>query len=201
MTRCANPTTKDLLPDLIHDRLSVAWRTEVEAHLSTCAECRSELTILRHVVAVAAAPRIDVARIASALPHYRARSPWQRAVHSTQLRIAAAIVVLAGSAALVATMMNRDVRPTRVAGQIPERVDSATRVKPVTTGMAVGATTTAPSKPRDRNRTATELALGETLHDLSDTQLRALLNELGTLEAVTPTETEVVVPALGRGSQ
>src|SRR5213076_3365046 len=88
ISRCANPTTKDLLPDLIHDRLSVAWRTEVEAHLSTCAECRSELTILRHVVAVAAAPRIDVARIASALPHYRARSPWQRAVHSTQLRIA-----------------------------------------------------------------------------------------------------------------
>ena len=74
-------------------------------------------------------------------------------------------------------------------------------MKPVATGVAVGATTTAPSKPRDRNRTATELALGETLHDLSDTQLRALLNELGTLEAVTPTETEVVVPALGRGSQ
>ena len=201
MTRCANPTIKDLLPDLLHDRLAVARRTEMEAHLSTCAECRADLVILRQVIAVAAAPRIDVARIASALPRYRARSPWQRAVHSTQFRIAAAIVVLAGGAALVATMMNRDARSTRIARQVPARVDSAVRVNPVSPEVAVGATTTAPSKPRDRNRATTELALGETLHDLSDAQLRALLNELGTLEAVTPTETEVVVPALGRGSQ
>lgn len=201
MTRCANPTIKDLLPDLIHDRLSVARRTEVEAHLSACAECRSELTILRRVIAVAAAPRVDVERIASALPRYRARSAWQRAVHSTQLRIAAAIVVLAGGAALVATMINRDARPTHIAEQVSPRVDSTVRVKHMAPEVAVGATTTTLTKRRDRDRANTELALGETLHDLSDAQLQALLNELGTLEAVTPTETEIVVPALGRGSQ
>ena len=53
----------------------------------------------------------------------------------------------------------------------------------------------------DETGKSPELALGETVHDLSDAELRTLLSELGTLEAVTPTETEVVVPALGRGSQ
>ena len=34
---------------------------------------------------------------------------------------------------------------------------------------------------------------------LSDAELRTLLNELGDLQAVTPTEDDVVVPAIGRG--
>ena len=201
MTRCANPTIKDLLPDLLHSRLAVAQRAEVEAHVSACADCRSELTILRRIVAVSTTPRIDVDRVASALPRYQAPSAWQRIAHSTQLKIAAAIVVLAGGAAVVSTMMHRDVNPTRVVVHTPALADSNVRVKPITPRATSGATTTALSQAKDRNRGTTELALGETLHDLSDDELRALLNELGTLEAVTPTETEVVAPALGRGNQ
>jgi hypothetical protein len=45
----------------------------------------------------------------------------------------------------------------------------------------------------------TELAVGESFHDLSDAELKALIDELGTLEAVTSTETEAVAPSLGRG--
>jgi hypothetical protein len=44
------------------------------------------------------------------------------------------------------------------------------------------------------------LAVGELLQDLSDAELQALLDELETFEAVTPAETEVVLPALGRGA-
>jgi len=201
MTRCANPTIKDLLPDLLHDRLTVAQRTQVDAHLSTCDECRAELTILRQIIAVSVAPRVDVTRIATTLPRYRPRSMWQRAVHSTQLRIAAAIVVLAGGAAVVATVLSRDVAPTRVAVQASTRVDSTVPLKPSTPSATTDSTTAAQRKPNDRDRVPAELALGETVHDLSDAELRTLLSELGTLEAVTPTETEVVVPALGRGSQ
>ena len=44
-------------------------------------------------------------------------------------------------------------------------------------------------------RGTAELAVGDGFHDVSDGDLRTLLDELGTMEAVTSTETEVVLPA------
>jgi hypothetical protein len=196
MGNCANAAMKDLLPDLLHDRLPAAVRVEVEAHVSVCDDCGAELLILRQVVAVSATPRIDASRIVAALPRYRAPSTWQRAMHSTQLRVAAAIVLLAGGAAVLSNVMTRNEKPdsARIIARTPATVDSSVAVVPVVGSSAAAAT------PSVRH-VSTELALGETLHDLSDTELRALLDEMGNLEAVTPTETEVVAPAVGRGSQ
>jgi hypothetical protein len=191
---------KDLLPDLLHDRLPAALRAEVEAHVNGCEECTSELLILRQVVAVSATPRIDASRIVAALPRYRAPSMWQRAMHSTQLRIAAAIVLLAGGAAVLANVMTRNdgSESTQIIAHAPVGADSSVAPVPRTAPVVVGSTSAvANQSPRP---VSTEVALGETLHDLSDTELRALLDELGNLEAVTPTETDVVAPAV-RGSQ
>jgi hypothetical protein len=196
MAECAQATMKDLLPDLLHDRLPAALRAEVEAHVSACDDCRAELLILRQVVAVSASPRVDASRIAAVLPRYRAPSTWQRAMRSTQLRVAAAIVLLAGGAAVLSNVMRpgNTSESTRIVARAPARADSSVAVAPVVGSSAVAAT------PPVRH-VSNELALGETLHDLSDSELRALLDEMGNLEAVTPTETEVVAPAVGRGSQ
>ena len=196
MAKCANPTIKDLLPDLLHDRLSGAFRAEVEAHVSGCDDCRAELRILRQVVVASAPPRIDASRIVAVLPRYRAPSTWQRAMHSTQLRRAAAIVLLAGGAAVLSKVMtpSEKAESARTIARAPAGADLSVAVVPV-----AGSSTAAVTPPV--RHVSTELALGETLHDLSDTELRALLDEMGNLEAVTPTETEVVAPGVGRGSQ
>jgi hypothetical protein len=198
MRNCADVTMKDLLPDLLHDRLAAALRAKVEAHVRACEECRSELGILRQVLAVSVTPRLNAARIVAALPRYRAPSMWQRAMHSTQLRVAAAIVLLAGGAAVLSNQTTRDHGggSKRIAAHAPTG-DSSVALVPSLAPVVVGSTS---AVLRQSPHVASELALGETLHDLSDTELRALLDELGSLEAVTPTETDVVAPAV-RGSQ
>src|SRR4051812_5852797 len=98
MRDCTNGEMKDLLPDLLHDRLAAAVRAEVHAHLATCDDCRAELELLVRVQNASVAPRIDVARIAAELPDYRPLPLWQRRVSSRVLQIAAAIVVVVGAA-------------------------------------------------------------------------------------------------------
>src|SRR6476646_10419900 len=92
MTDCPNGDVRDLLPDLLHDRLAPAVRQEVEAHVRDCAECRNELALLRSMrSSLRRAPVVDVAAIASAIPAYRTatRRTWGG------WRAAAAIVILA----------------------------------------------------------------------------------------------------------
>jgi hypothetical protein len=198
MAKCTNAALKDLLPDLLHDRLTAAVRVEVEAHVNACDDCRSELRILRQVVAVSATPRVEASRIVAALPPYRTPSPWRRAMYSPQLRVAAAIVLLAGGVAVLSNVMTPGDKSqsTQISARAP--VSGAPSVAVVPTPVVGASTTPAGKSP---GHVSSELALGETLHDLSDTELRALLGELGNLEAVTPTETDVVAPAVGRGSQ
>ncbi len=72
MRECVNVDVRDLLPDVADglSGLSDADRALVSEHLEVCAECRAELDMLRTArrVALAATPRVDVARIVSALP-------------------------------------------------------------------------------------------------------------------------------------
>lgn len=191
MTNCTNATMKDLLPDLLHDRLTAAVSAEVRAHVDGCDDCRAELALLVQVHAVAVAPRVDVSRIAAALPRYRAVPAWRRSIQSPQFRMAAALVILAGG---IAVGMNaaRNRPPTTVPGTARVAV---TPTPPQPTAVAGTST----SVERVSASAPAELAMGEALHDLTDSELRALLDELGSLEAVTPSETEVVVPAFVKG--
>ena len=69
MTECHNGDLRDLLPDYVAGTLSVAGQAEVEAHVTSCAECRDETALLRVVRSVRPRPvEIDVARIVAALP-------------------------------------------------------------------------------------------------------------------------------------
>lgn len=165
MRDCMNAEMKDLLPDLLQGSGAAELHARVRAHLESCAECRDELELLRRLRGAAVTPRIDTASIVAALPRYPAR--WRRAARSPLLRIAAAVVLVAGGVTVL-TDAPRD------GGR-----DSA--VVRVATGASA------------------ELSVGDQLSDLSEGDLRALLDELGEMEAVTPVEPDVIVmPAVER---
>jgi len=196
MRECANGEMRDLLPDLLHDRLTAELRIVVQAHVDGCADCRAELAILRRVMAINVAPRVDASRIAAAVPPYRGQSAWGRAANSPLVRIAAAILLLAGAAAVITNAAGRSRPPEPVPQTVQAPVSPANvEPAPVPTAPPRGPTTGV------AHRAPMELAVGESFHDLSDAELRTLLEELGKLEAVTSTETEAVAPSLGRGGQ
>jgi predicted anti-sigma-YlaC factor YlaD len=171
MGDCANVRIRDLLPELLHDRLPAAERVEVRAHVDQCSNCRGELELLTRARALLTVPSsVSAARIAAAVSPYRRRSPWRRTAESPLLRVAAVVILFAGSMVVVRGRSVIDVP------------DSSSTVGPIVPG-------------------ATELTVGEALADLTDNDLRALLDELPQIEAVTPAEGDVVVPALERDGE
>lgn len=114
MRDCPNARVRDLLPELLHDRLTGDVRAEVQAHLDACADCRAELDVLRRVRAAAGAPRVDASRIAASVSPYRAPSVWARTTRSWPVRAAAAVVVLAGGALMARDRAANNGRPDTV---------------------------------------------------------------------------------------
>jgi hypothetical protein len=187
MRDCPNAAMRELLPDLINDRLTAHERADVHAHLNTCADCRAELQLLERVRASVQRTPVDVARIVAAVPAYK-KSRWHTVAASPLLRAAAVIVIALGGALL----LRQD--DAQVVDSVPVTPSDTTP-----TVVATQPTPTAPA-PTQRNGAATssELAMGEMFEDLTDSELEALLQSMGTIEAVTPVETEVVPPAVNR---
>lgn len=170
MHDCADATMRDWLPDLLHDRVPEARVAELTAHLESCPACRGELAVLRRVRTAAVTPRVDVGRIVAALPPYRVHPVWRRAVASPYVRIAAAVVLMAGLARI-------GFHDGFTVG--PSSVDSSQRI--------------AVARPA-------EVALGATFHDLTDADLVALARELGELDAVMSDEPDDIVVPLTDGT-
>jgi anti-sigma factor RsiW len=189
MRDCANAKMRDLLPDLLHDRLPAAARAEVRAHVDACDACRVELELLVLVRAAIIAPPLDSSRIAASIPPYRTRSFWRRTVESTQLRAAAAILLVVGGGTLFALVARRPQAPDVPPPVFVPSVPSTAATTDTSTGIASRAVGRVVSG---------ELAVGETFQDLTESELRALLDDLANLEAVTPAEDDVILPALGR---
>ncbi|MGV3708247.1 MAG: zf-HC2 domain-containing protein [Gemmatimonas sp.] len=69
MTDCSNAEIRDMLPDYLHEQLSVADHAEVQQHLVSCAECADELALLKTVLALRPAVSApNVADILAKLP-------------------------------------------------------------------------------------------------------------------------------------
>ena len=161
MRDCSNGEMRDRLPELMHNRLEGEALAVVRAHVDGCADCQAELELLKRIRGAAIAPRVDAARIVASLPKYRAVPAWRRAIGSAQLRaLAAAVVLLVGGYAVV---------------QNDQPVERDTARTAQTQSSTV---------------TGQELAIGDSFTDLSDTDLAAVIEKLGTLEAVTPEATE-----------
>ncbi len=69
MPECSNGSVKDLLPDLVHGNLPVAEAARVRAHVATCGDCATELSLIESArdMLVGGTPRLDTAAITAAL--------------------------------------------------------------------------------------------------------------------------------------
>ena len=166
MSDCPNAEVRDLLPDLMHDRLDARTRARVVAHVDGCADCRSELELLRSLRGSLdrATPRVDVDRIVAALPTPASVRPSQHRRAWRVLndwRIAAAVTFIVAGGTSVVVMHNvRDGGGDSTSAPAIRHVNSAASETtasvsgPATGGSTVrspapNATTAAvPSRPR-----------------------------------------------------
>jgi anti-sigma factor RsiW len=160
MTDCPNGDIRDLLPDLLHGRLGATERAAVEVHLRDCEECRDELELLRGM-----------------------RSALRRAPAVNVSRIVAEIPPYHAPAGVRAA---RTWGGWRIAAAITLLAAGGTSVlvarnddgEPATVAIATA------SAPR-------ELALtGGAVGELDDSELSALIDDVGSLEAVTPADAD-----------
>jgi hypothetical protein len=194
-----------MLPDLLHDRLDPVARAAVESHLRGCAECRSELDLLRDLRATMRhSPTLDLPAIVAAVPAYN--TPTKRSW--VGWRTAAAITFVAAGASSVA-VWQRGV-PSREDTAAVYRIAAAVVDSPLVSAPAehapaapgTHAVKTADPIPTPQRAAANpspsrvspgarELAMaGGSLTDLSDRELASLLKDIESLDAVPSTEVD-----------
>ena len=197
MNDCPNAEFRDRLPDLLHERLDALERAAVTAHIESCADCRAELVLLTQLrqTLAATAPRMDVARIAAAIPAAsRAASRRSWMPRRVDWRVAAAVTLLLAGGTSVATLMERDPARGLTAGAdslvataiVRADVAPTTSSRSSETGASTG--TRAPAS-------MVELAIGGGLGDLDASDLRVLLDDIEQMD-VLPAEPEPVMTAV-----
>ena len=184
MTECTNEGMRDLLPLLARAALPAADAARVQAHVETCAACRTELALLVQAGRAidATAPRVDVAAVTAAVrratlvrveaptrarPATATRRAWPRlAAWAPRRAVAmAASLLLVATASL--TVLSRLNDPDVRAGGAAASSDSASGARLVASaGMSVPGG----------------------LAELSDDDLVALLDELDRVEATINAE-------------
>ena len=172
MSDCPNGEIRDLLPDLVHGTLRGEARTRVEAHVAGCAECAAEVALLREARRVLQrAPALDVARVAEGVRRRVALRARPTRTFSTPRvaawRIAAGVVAVAAGASWLATRSDGGGRP-----------------------QSGGPTPQASAGPAE----VAGLSVGGALSDLSDSDLRALIDDVGALDAAPAPEPEPALP-------
>src|SRR5215467_3442013 len=177
MSDCPNAEVRDLLPDLLHDRLDAHTRARVVAHVDGCADCRSELELLRSLRGSLdrATPRVDVNRIVAVLPAAASVGPAQRRRGVRVLndwRIAAAVTFIVAGATSLAVFHNsrdagRDSATTPAAQQVANAASESTAAGTTSVAgsgvrsPAENATTAAvPSRPRPVTTSPAPIAQG-----------------------------------------
>jgi len=217
MNDCPNAEMRDLLPDLLHERLDAPIRAAVAAHVGTCEDCRAELALLGGVqrMLTKQTPRVDVAYVVGALPlaskQRASKQPAARVARRrwADWRVAAAVAVLAvgGTSAALMERSNAIVIPGDTV-QVPQ---SNPTPEPVQATPAIVASQPAPAADRlaasrsdtrtpvrtaDTEQVATTandgIGVGRSIGDLNQKQLRALLDDIDNMQAVPITEPEPV---------
>lgn len=204
MTDCPNAEIRDLLPDLLHERLGASARAAVMAHVGECADCRAELSLLRQmrVSLSSGIVALDTNAIARSVVARTTASPRvSRSLRRNRFsdwRLAAAIAILAvgGTTAVL-------VHSTRAPHEVGNVVASSAPVPRQKT--SVGAPTRmaqepvspaarpiVPVAPRSAPSPGAELAAAGDVSDLSDSDLRTLLGDLDTIQALPATDPEPV---------
>jgi anti-sigma factor RsiW len=206
MTDCPNATVRDRLPDLLHGALDAPARAAVEAHVAGCADCTSELALLRDArTSLARAPQVDVAAIVAALPRPAVAGPRlvqfpsraARARRAFGMRVPAWAGVAAAAALALAVGIGSfalgersgdDAAPPTLAQAEPGGTDGVPRVATPPT-----AEPNARAEPGAPTGDVAPLLVVNTAA-LSDADLAGLLEELDDLEAVPAADPLSLVP-------
>jgi anti-sigma factor RsiW len=192
MTDCPNGALRDLLPDLVNDRLTPEARRDVELHVATCAECASELALLGELRAsMARPPVVDPARIAAAIPAYRA--PVRRSWGGWRTAAAIAAIVVGGSS--VAVVRQVSLRgPDPVPSFVFTIPDTAV-AREASPSLSAASARLAEREGRAVPAAARELAMASgAASELSDRELQALLKDIESIDAVPSVDVETTVP-------
>jgi hypothetical protein len=204
MNDCSRGDIRDVLPDLINDRLDPRTRADVEQHVAACADCAREVKLLRDLRGVLArTPAVDVARIAAAVrsaPTSSVASPLlsrTRLTGSRSTRLAAGIaLVLGGATGLLLWNRAQDAaRPDQVAvAPAPARpVDSV-----ATPAVEPGPARPPETRPAPRAETPRLVAndgivFGGGVADLAAADLEVLIGDLERLDVLTDVEPQPVL--------
>lgn len=212
MADCSNVDIRELLPERASGALSAADLARVEAHLASCGMCASELALIQSVrAALRHAPAIDVARIAGAVRAATSTPTRPVLVDAAGARSArrftrsrwigwkaAAAVAIAAAGGGTMLLSHRVEDASTPPGPVAATAAGASAIAP-TSGAGPGVEPASPAKG-----TASAVAVRPALNvagglaDLSDSDLRTLLDDIGSLgvDAQSFEEPQSVLPEL-----
>ncbi|HEY3746765.1 MAG TPA: zf-HC2 domain-containing protein [Gemmatimonadaceae bacterium] len=190
MNSCMEIETREMLPDLLHGKLDTSARARVEKHVAGCEECREELEVLRTVKAAAIfAPTIDVNRVVGHIAPYARIAPEVEAPARSRvvswLVAASFLVVIAGGGSLLVVQQKDSVAPYATA-TTSQRTNVVSTPVPV---LSAGGNDVA-SVERPVVHT---LALASGVETLSDNDLRQLMTDMDSFDALPNAEPEPVM--------
>lgn len=195
MNKCTEVDIQEMLPELLHGKLDADARARVEAHVASCESCAEELEVLRTVKSAAVfIPAIDVDRVVRQIPPYRAIVPAAQAPARSRLVswlvAASLVVVVLGGGSLLMIQNRPTFRPVaKVDPSVLPRGSSSQTLKPGSVASIVTPETTSLSaKP-----TKHALALASGVDGLSDNNLRQLMNDMNSFDALPATEPGPVI--------
>jgi len=209
MADCSNVEIRELLPERVSGALSAADLARVDAHLASCELCTSELALIESARRVLRrTPQVDLARIAVAVRATTASparpvlvgggahvAPRPARTRWIGWKAAAAIALAAAGGGTMLVWQRADDRgaPASVAAT------TASAPAPANGAAAGGASATvaaAQSGGAGEVRPALNVAGG--LSDLTDSDLQALLDDMGSIgvDAQSFEEPEPVLPQL-----
>lgn len=182
MSDCIDAEIRDLLPEYAHGTLSADALRRVEAHIANCGLCAEEWALLRRLgVALSATPVVNVASIVAALPPSPAMRPRRVADTPAAVReraprrplFAQPWLRLAAGIVLVAGIGSLAVSRSSTTALVPAPVVTVAPDSELSTSVAT---------------------------DLTEAELRGLLDEIDQLQAVPAEESEDVVRGLSSTS-
>ena len=220
MTDCSNAEIRDLLPDYVHDQVSVTDLARVELHVASCADCAEELALLQTVLALRPQTRaVNVADIVASLPKpgqftavmapddvraaavagvrdiASARSAaWKTRTFGNWRAVAAVAVMTVG--ALSFTLARQGAESNGLA----PLTDSATVAELELPGAAIGGDNALQdSANRGANPSRVSLSVGDP-SDYSDEELEAMMARLDKWDGSASADPLPTVPILPPGS-
>jgi hypothetical protein len=192
MNDCPNGYVRDLLPDLLHDRLAPAERRSVQIHVDGCVDCRAELVLLGELWATMhRVHAVNVAVIAAALPAYRAGTKPVRRSWVGWRTAAAITMVVAGGTSVALVSRGVGGSSDSLAARSTAAIGAANATSSIANGEKASTPVAAEAPTGGR-----ELAMaGGSLGELSDRELSTLLDGIESLDALPSTDVDGMTAA------